>query len=686
MGDFLWDDRDLLVENEFVRNPDHLARVFTTGFWDTSSRVATGNPNYGVVYRPVVKLAYWVQYRLFGDQTFGFHVANLLLHLCCVALAALWLRRRVPSPNGGLLAFLSVALFALHPSRVESVSWIAGCTDLWMTLFVMIGLLCWTHLPTETSLMRSRWLWFSCVSFSLAVLSKEVAIFVPLALAADTALLGPGLKRQGVPLLIATACVGLAFALGPVVAGWPASAGGPFDPVRALSTLGHYVARVWVPVPSSVHPIIQAVGPAGSVAYMPWSIALGAGVVLSASLLGVGAWRKPALRPWLADGMWFLWPLLPVLNIVPMHTYSLVADRFLYLPMIGVAALLLRALSLLQTRAVFVRWAAAGAVLTVLAGFAPLTALHAWNFRSGRALWTHEHELQPRNVIARGQMVHFATAERRFDDALVLLREGHRRSIANRDFPSAVHFLLRAAGILLATTSDADQATLSQVRAFYDRLAREPVIELRTSRLTVGMRLPPALWQSTIEGIEDFRLPRATAYSRTGRLSEAREQFVDIVGDMPRAAIAWHGLGLVEARQGRWDEALSSMERAARHLPADPTIESARLRLADAHRIAMQPIPDDASKAIRDARVQSMLGSPEASRQILDAAMTRHPGRADLVMSRAQADVNDGRFDLARRVLERARDGDPAHVAEWNLALQRLDEAEVESGPIVGRD
>ena len=71
-------------------------------------------------YYPLLHTSYWLQQRLWGDSTIGYHIVNLLLHIVCVVLVLRILRRlRIPG------AQLTAIIFALHPVNVETVAWIA---------------------------------------------------------------------------------------------------------------------------------------------------------------------------------------------------------------------------------------------------------------------------------------------------------------------------------------------------------------------------------------------------------------------------------------------------------------------------------------------------------------------------------------------------------------------------------
>lgn len=235
-------------------------------------------------------------------------------------------------------------MFGLHPSRPESVSWISGSTDLWMALLVLLGLWAWDRWNDRRGTV------IASAAFGLALFAKEAAVPVPLLLVLDAWLLSevpeerrPRLRRAA----IVCAVVGVLFVLRVAVA--PLAIGGSVDEgllqsvLRVGASLGHYVRLLLWPWAPSIVPACQQFDDAGLPMYQPWAWSLGLVAVAGVVAFALAAWRRPRLRPWLADLAWFVVLLVPVLNLVAIRTSTLVAARFLYLPLLGASALLARA-------------------------------------------------------------------------------------------------------------------------------------------------------------------------------------------------------------------------------------------------------------------------------------------------------------------------------------------------------
>ena len=105
-GKPLWDD------DAHMTAPDLRS---WTGLW----RIWT-QPGATQQYYPLVHSVFWLEYKIWGDSTPGYHLVNILLHVFC-ALLLLRILRLLEVPG----AWLAAAIFALHPVEVESVAWIS---------------------------------------------------------------------------------------------------------------------------------------------------------------------------------------------------------------------------------------------------------------------------------------------------------------------------------------------------------------------------------------------------------------------------------------------------------------------------------------------------------------------------------------------------------------------------------
>lgn len=156
-GEFVSDDQHYVIGNAIVRDLSlaNVVRILDpTG--DASLTVSN--------YAPVQLLLHSMALRVFGDDTTGHHVINVVLHaLGSVLLVAVFLSSGLPAAA----ALLGGALFLVHPANVEAVAWISQLKSTASLVFALSALLAYPKRPG-----------LATVCFALAILTKGHAVFV----------------------------------------------------------------------------------------------------------------------------------------------------------------------------------------------------------------------------------------------------------------------------------------------------------------------------------------------------------------------------------------------------------------------------------------------------------------------------------------------------------------------------
>jgi hypothetical protein len=156
-GPFLSDDGGYIVSNTYLRE---LSMENLAAFFDPRSPAqihAVGN------YSPVHLLLHALEWQIFADRVFGYHLVNVLLHaLVSVLLTALLLASRAPP----LAALLGATLFAVHPANVEAVAWISQLKTTAGLAFALGALLA-----------LGRWPALAAALFGLGLLTKAAVAF-----------------------------------------------------------------------------------------------------------------------------------------------------------------------------------------------------------------------------------------------------------------------------------------------------------------------------------------------------------------------------------------------------------------------------------------------------------------------------------------------------------------------------
>jgi hypothetical protein len=136
---FAYDDTTQILQNSFIRDFKNLPTALVTEAWfwraqqDEDPTVDEDKPT-TAYYRPMVIIYLMVGWHLFGDSTFGWHLASILMHLLATYLIFLMLEKVTKDLR---LTVVATLLFAVHPLRSESVAWISGMTDLFLALFLV---------------------------------------------------------------------------------------------------------------------------------------------------------------------------------------------------------------------------------------------------------------------------------------------------------------------------------------------------------------------------------------------------------------------------------------------------------------------------------------------------------------------------------------------------------------------
>jgi tetratricopeptide (TPR) repeat protein len=161
---FVWDDRQLIVENPYFQQDFHWYEVFLGNFWKFSG-VSESIP----FYRPLVNLAYLLESRTYRIYPGPFHFTNLLMFIS--SLVMLW-RLTFHFGFSRLSRVITCLFYVAHPALVPCVSFISCQGDLMAQFFGLAAILMWVR---EKPLR-----WFAWFFALLAMLCKESAVVIPL--------------------------------------------------------------------------------------------------------------------------------------------------------------------------------------------------------------------------------------------------------------------------------------------------------------------------------------------------------------------------------------------------------------------------------------------------------------------------------------------------------------------------
>ena len=337
---------------------------------------------------PLLWLSYMVDVEWFGPGPFGFHLTNVVLHGANVALLFWFLFRATGSR---WRSFFVAAFFAIHPLRVESVAWITARKDVLSGLFFFLSLLAYLRHAERPSAARFGLL---AIAMLLGLMSKAILIVLPFLLllldywplcrAGDP--WGRGAWTAWRPLLIDKLplfCMSAAFIL--INLHTHVSGSGALARIPIWTRLGlvapnfwSYLGKVFWPATLSIiypeHDVVR------------WPVSLLAAFGLFAITLLLLRWRKQA--PYALVGwLWFLLALFPVIRGVRLGLAAY-ADRFAYLPSIGLAMALVWAAAALAEKRPTAKIPLLALGMLLLAACAVRTALRLPAWKNSETMFT----------------------------------------------------------------------------------------------------------------------------------------------------------------------------------------------------------------------------------------------------------------------------------------------------------
>ena len=526
--DFVEFDDDKLIYNNAAFNPVT---------WDKIVRYWRG-PYYGgafpIGYTLLAAIASVARDAQGVMHAKAFHIASVLLHAGSVIVVYATLRRLV---RRQWAAALGAALFAVHPLQVESVAWATNIISLLQGLFSLLAIylyVLYAQRDLEGREEGQRLLYAGAtLAFLLAMGSKPVAVTLPLVVfALDVGWIGRSVRRAivraGVWLLLAIPVVVVTRVMldAPDVFVPPLWA----RPLVALDALAFYLGKLVLPVGLSPDYGRSPRWLMGSPAlYATWLAP-----ALAASALWAVRKRAPKL---VAAAFVFVAPLLPVLGLTPFHQqqYSTVTDRYMYIPLLGVAA----AVAWLVSRSD--RRAALYALAVWVAALAVWSRIEVGKWRDTDTLFRTTVARNPTSLP--GHTVLGLLAARR-NQPDVALAEYRAALTTDPGFPPTLYNL--------GNLHRAQGRPTEAIAAYEAALQRDPNNPRYLSNLGV-------------------------AQAEAGRALDAEGSFLAALRASPTYVDALIGRGVVNRQLGRYDVSLQAFEQA---LAIEPTSILAQRGLA----------------------------------------------------------------------------------------------------------
>jgi protein O-mannosyl-transferase len=517
-------------------------------------------------YYPLVHTVFWLEHRLFGDATIGYHLLNIMLHVFSALLLVLILRR-LGIPGGA--AWLAGGIFALHPVMVESVAWITELKNTLSGVFFLSAAL--AYLKFDHKREKKHYV-IALMLFLFGLFAKSVIVTLPAALLVVFWWKRGSIawKRDVAPLLPF-------FAVG-IIAGlfttWMErrlvdAVGSEFN-VTIIDRFLIAGRTVWFY-------LYKLLWPAELIfTYPRWHIdATAAGQYLfPAALLlaGLLLWglRRRSRAP-VALLLYFAVTLFPALGFVNIYyfRYSFVADHFQYFasigPIVAAAACIERGSSLLKEA--FRRPA------KLLLGCALLSVLFLLSWRQSsmyadaETLYLTTIRKNPGSWMAHNNLGILLADMGRNEEAIA----HYRKALELKPDNAEAH---NNFGALLEKTGRTDEAIVHYRKALeinpnlaqaYNNLGTLLEKMGRTDEVLAHYRKVLAFNPDDSK----IRNNLGTLLAKAGRTDEAMVQFLKALEINPGYGNAHYNFGLLLADMGRNDEAVAHYRKALELNPND---------------------------------------------------------------------------------------------------------------------
>ena len=570
-----YDDPMYVWENDYVRKGltwEGVRWAFTA---------TRGSTNY---WHPLTWLSHMLDCQLFRTDPGWHHLTNFLLHLISTLLLFGVLNRM----TGALWrsAFVA-ALFALHPLNVESVAWISERKSVLSTLFWMLTMAAYLRYVKHPAV--SRYL-LTLLVFALGLMAKPMLVTLPFVLLLlDYWPLGrfqPGqavkdTNRQTHKFLNARSQrLSIYRLVREKIAFFALSAASIYISSLSVQSLGIVISTESVPIKlrianalvSYINYIGKIIWPQKLAVFYPYPDMVpmwqSIGAFLLLVCISVLVIRLLRVIPYLAVGwLWYLGILIPAIGLVQAGVWPAIADRFVYVPSIGLFIIIAWAVP-----EVLAKWRYRKITLGVLAPVVLLAlAVCSWfqggYWRNGITLFEHALTVTDKNYVAYTNLGEELMKQGEIDAGI----EHFRQALEFKPDYRSAHYNL---GLALVKRGKVGEA----IKHYKEALRLEP--DAAPIHYNLGKAF--MLQQKYAEAMKHYRKALqikpdepvlyynlALVLVEQGEIDEAIKLFRKALRLKPDAGIVHRNLGLALARQGRYAEAIKHYEEALRIDPRD---------------------------------------------------------------------------------------------------------------------
>lgn len=544
-------------------------------------------------YYPMTVSAFWLQYWIWQDSSYGYHVVNVLLH--AVNAVLLWrvlYRVRVPG------SWIAAAIFAVHPVHVQSVAWITELKNVLSTLFYLSSALFLLRFlnPVDSCLRGDvqvkdrRWVWYvlAFTLFIFALLSKTATALLPVAMLLILWWKQDRWKQWGryLAALAPMLAVGLAFLLTTIYLESHYTSirtnSNEMDLIDQFLVVGRalwfYAGKLIWPSPlTMIYPRWQI----NALDWWQWFYPITAVGTVAA----IWALRHRNGKGSCVAVAYFVLAVAPVSFVkVGFTQHSYVADHWQYWSSMGLFVLGAAGCgTVLLRRMGVVQWAGRVAIAILLVALMGLTWQRTLAFENEETLWTDTLKYNPDSWQAHNSLGNVFKSQGRYNKA-----EHHYRE-ALRIRPTMVGTIFNLGNLYVAKDE------LDRAIGYYNQ-ALECVPNYVGPHINLGNVL---LAQDKIdEAIDHFQVAiditkgNALAHHNMGHALRRKGQLQDAVRHLEQALSIQPDLAESHSELGLALETMGDLDKAVKHLQEafriDSNLQDARENLARVRKNADQ--------------------------------------------------------------------------------------------------
>jgi len=597
-----YDDDEYVMNNIYVQKGLTLNGVrWAFGFNDVS------------YWHPLAWLSHMLDVQLYGMDAGGHHLTSVLFHLASCILLFLIFRRM----TGAVWRSAFVALlFAIHPLNVESVAWVAERKSVLSTFFWMLAMYSYVRFAEQPGTLKYLWI---LLFFILGLTAKPMLVTLPFVLllldfwplgrmnAGAQAMVGSQKSENETPFAFQIGILPRLifeklpfFFLAAIATFWSSVSvrrlgivlSGESKPIglraaNAMVSYVKYIGKLFWPLDLTfIYPYPRTIA--------AWQVIASVLILMS---LTIGVLIKLRKAPFLAVGwFWYLGTLIPVIGLVQAGFWPAMADRFAYIPAIGLFIIVAWGISGLVKNWYYKKTLLSAAAVVTLIFLMAVAWVQVGYWRNSTLLFEHALDVTANNYLVHNNLGNLYFRQGEIEKAIKQYAESLRINpgfaLAHNNLGAA---MLRTGNIEKAIShfqialrlkpDDEDfrnNLNKTLVHKYYrsgnDLLGKGELDQAREQyqmALSIQPQFVPAL----------SRLAEVYALDESDEM--ALSLLSEVVGLEPNRADAYYRMACIYAKLNRIEESVACLSKAVRSgfnnpglLKSDQKLENVRDSLA----------------------------------------------------------------------------------------------------------